>query len=170
MESSVSFKRQSQDEYIGLVGDKLKIEIVKNDITNEKVDAITNAANEHLAHGGGVAGAIVRKGGRVIQNESNEYVKKHGIVETGNCGVTGGGSLKCKYVIHAVGPIWNHSKTKKYNVDLLYNAVFNTLKTAEELKCASVAIPAISSGIFGFPKPLCAETFFTAIRDFTAQQ
>jgi len=54
---------------------------------------------------------------------------------------------------------------KKYNVDLLYNTVFNTLKTAEELKYASVAIPAISSGIFGFPKPLCAETFFTAIRD-----
>ena len=134
-----------------------------NDITAEKVDAITNAANENLWHGGGVAGAIKRAGGPAIQNESNEYVKQHGKVETGDCGYTSGGNLKAKYVIHAVGPIWNDNKPAEYHVALLHSAVYKTLLKAEELECKSIAMPAISSGIFGFPKPLCAQTFFKAI-------
>lgn len=103
-----------------------------------------------------MAGAISRKGGPSIQKESSLYVKKNGIVETGQCAVTGAGTLSCKYVIHAVGPVWSDYIPKEKNVQLLHSAVFNTLKKADEIKCKSVAIPAISSGIFGFPKPLCA--------------
>ena len=69
-------------------------------------------------------------------------------------------------MIHTVGPIWNSRVKPIENVKLLYSAVYNTLKLANWLKCKSVAIPAISSGIFGFPKPLCAETFFHAIEEF----
>ena len=80
--------------------------------------------------------------------------------------MTGPGDLQCRYVIHAVGPVWDSDQTEAYNVTLLLHAVFNTLKKANELGCASVAIPAISSGIFGFPKPLCAKTFFYALCKF----
>jgi putative ATPase len=134
----------------------LTVAIVLNDITKEVVDAITNAANEDLWHGGGVAGAISRKGGPIIQKESREYVKKYGRVKTGTCGYTSGGNLHCKYVIHAVGPIWNDSVAPEVNINYLHSAVLSTLQMASKLDCQSVAIPAISSGIFGFPKPLCA--------------
>jgi len=117
-------------------------------------------------HGGGVAGAISRKGGPIIQKESYKWVKQNGRVETGTCGYTSGGQLKCKYVIHAVGPIWSDYVPKERNVELLHSAVLNTLIMANQLRCKSVAIPAISSGIFGFPKPLCAKTFFEAIQQF----
>jgi O-acetyl-ADP-ribose deacetylase (regulator of RNase III) len=97
-------------------------------------------------------------------------VKENGIVKTGQCAVTGAGSLACKHVIHAVGPIWSNYVPKDQNVKLLHSAVFNTLRTANKINCKSVAIPAISSGIFGFPKPLCAETFFKAIEDYFVDQ
>lgn len=71
------------------------------------MEAITNAANSNLWHGKGVAGAIKKKGGYAIHQESSEYVKKYGKVPTGSCCYTSGGNLKCKYVIHAVGPIWD---------------------------------------------------------------
>ena len=71
---------------------------------------ITNAANNHLWHGGGVAGAISSAGGDKLDKESWEWVKEHGPVETGTCGYTSGGKMKCKYVIHAVGPVWHGGK------------------------------------------------------------
>lgn len=108
----------------------LTVSIVLNDITQEKVDAITNAANEDLWHGGGVAGAISRKGGPVIQKESREYVKANGRVKTGTCGFTSGGNLHCKHVIHTVGPIWHDNVDPQVNVDLLHSAVLSTLKMA----------------------------------------
>ena len=101
----------------------------------ETSDAITNAANEHLMHGAGVAGAISSKGGPLIQKESREYVKKNGKVPTGSCAVTGAGKLKCKYVIHTVGPIWDNSVPPKENIDLLHSAVYNTLIKANEIEC-----------------------------------
>ena len=78
---------------VGTINECLKVHVVLKDITAEVVDAITNAANEDLWHGGGVAGAISRKGGPIIQKESRDYVKKHGRVETGTCGFTSGGNL-----------------------------------------------------------------------------
>ena len=115
------------EKSVGRIGNRFNIHIVLNDITSEKVDAITNAANEDLWHGGGVAGAIVRKGGEVIQKESRAYVKVHGRVVTGTCGYTRGGKLPCKYVIHAVGPIWSDRIHEAQNVELLESAVFSTL-------------------------------------------
>ncbi len=115
------------DKSVGRIGNRFNIHIVLNDITSEKVDAITNAANEDLWHGGGVAGAIVRKGGEVIQKESLAYVKKYGRAVTGTCAYTGGGKLPCRYVIHAVGPIWSNRIPPAQNVELLERAVFSTL-------------------------------------------
>ncbi|MDH5769532.1 MAG: macro domain-containing protein [Nitrospirota bacterium] len=123
--------------------------LVQGDITERDVDAIVNAANSHLQHGGGVAGAIVKKGGRVIQEESN----KIGFVPVGNAAITGAGKLPCKYVIHAVGPRMGEGDED----NKLKNAVLNSLRLASEKGLKSISLPGISSGIFGFPKDRCAE-------------
>ena len=94
-------------------------------------------------------------------------MKEHGKVDEGECAATSAGKMKkVKYVIHTVGPTWDNSVAAQVNVDLLYSAVYNTLKKANELNCQSVSIPAISSGIYGFPKRLCAKVFFQAIKQF----
>lgn len=142
----------------------LKIQIVKGDITKEEVDAIVNAANEYLKHGGGVAGAIVRAGGYEIQKESDDIVREKGPVPTGEAVVTNGGKLPAKYVIHAVGPVWNGGKSNED--EKLRNAVYNSLLRAHELKLESISIPAISTGIFGFPKERAVSIFAKAIREF----
>ncbi|MEO0143739.1 MAG: macro domain-containing protein [candidate division WOR-3 bacterium] len=138
----------------------IKVEIIKGDITEEETDAIVNAANEFLKHGGGVAGAIVRKGGKIIQEESD----KIGYCPPGNAVITSGGNLKAKYVIHAVGPIW---KGGNYNEDeILYNAVKNSLILAHNYNLRSISFPAISTGIFGFPKDRASKIILKAIFDF----
>jgi len=142
----------------------LKVQIVQGDITKEEVDAIVNAANEHLKHGGGVAGAIVRAGGYEIQRESDEIVRKNGPVPTGEAVVTGGGKLPAKYVIHTVGPVWKGGKSGED--EKLRNAVYNALLRAHELKLESLSIPAISTGIFGFPKERAVPIFAKAIKEF----
>ncbi len=143
------------------------LEIRQGDLTQEEVDAIVNAANMHLAHGGGVAGAIVRRGGYAIQEESERWVAKHGPVPTGQVAVTGAGRLPCKWVIHAVGPVWQGGSA--HEEELLAAAVNNALLKAEEMKLESIALPAISSGIFGFPKPRCAEIMIAAAKEFYQQ-
>jgi O-acetyl-ADP-ribose deacetylase (regulator of RNase III) len=125
------------------------LRLVMGDITGRDVDAIVNAANSHLQHGGGVAGAIVRKGGQVIQDESD----KIGFVPVGNAAITTAGRLPSKFVIHAVGPRMGEGDEDSK----LKNAVINTLKLASDKGLKSVSMPAISSGIFGFPKDRCAE-------------
>lgn len=122
--------------------------VVHGDITQEETDAIVNAANSLLKHGGGVAGAIVRKGGDVIQRESDRIVKEKGPVPVGSAVYTGGGKLKTKFVIHAVGPIWGEGDEERK----LRSAVRSALKVADSLNLSSVSIPAISTGIFGYPK------------------
>lgn len=119
------------------------IVLVKGDITEEKVDAIVNAANSMLLHGGGVAGAIVRKGGNIIQEESNRVAP----VSVGNAGITGGGKLPADYVIHAVGPRWGEGDEH----NKLAGAVRSSLLLANEKHLKSISLPAISTGIFGFP-------------------
>lgn len=130
------------------------IQARQGDLTEERVDAIVNAANSHLAHGGGVAGAISRRGGPAIQAESSRWVREHGAVPTGEVAITSAGNLPCKVVIHAVGPVWEGGQQGEDG--LLAAAVRNSLTKAHELKLTSIALPAISSGIFGFPKPRCA--------------
>jgi O-acetyl-ADP-ribose deacetylase (regulator of RNase III) len=125
------------------------LRLVSADLTERDVDAIVNAANTHLQHGGGVAGAIVRKGGQVIQDESNAI----GYVPVGGAAITGAGRLKARFVIHAVGPRMGEgdedAKLKKAITSVL------ALAAAKELK--SISLPAISAGIFGFPKDRCAK-------------
>ena len=128
---------------------KTAIRLVSDDLTERDVDAIVNAANVHLQHGGGVAGAIVRKGGRVIQDESN----KIGYVPVGAAAITAGGKLKARYVIHAVGPRMGEGEEDTK----LRSAINSVLKLAAEEKLASISVPAISAGIFGFPKDRCAK-------------
>jgi O-acetyl-ADP-ribose deacetylase (regulator of RNase III) len=83
-----------------------RLQLVQGDLTTEPVDAIVNAANHHLQHGGGLAGAIVRRGGEAIQAESDTWVSKHGLVTNAEPAYTRAGKLPCRYVIHAVGPVW----------------------------------------------------------------
>ena len=129
------------------------------DITGDPVDAVVNAANEGLAHGGGVAGAIVRRGGYGIQDESDRI----GRVPTGAAAITGAGSLPAKHVIHAVGPVWRGQSPGESD-RLLASATTAALQIARAKGLLSVAFPAISSGIFGFPKDRCARVMLGAVR------
>ncbi len=126
------------------------LEIVQGDITALAVDAIVNAANKFLAHGGGVALAIVRKGGLSIQTESAALVAKRGPLSTGNAVITGGGKLPARFVIHTVGPVWSEHQPAEAD-RLLCKAVRSSLALAEENGLKSIAFPAISTGIYGFP-------------------
>lgn len=143
------------------------LQVRQGDLTQEKVDAIVNAANEYLQHGGGVAAAIVRQGGTAIQEESDRWVREHGRVPTGGVAVTGADRLICRYVIHAVGPIWQGGERNE--AELLRQATANSLLKADEMKLRSIALPAISSGIFGFPKEHCAQILISAAVDFFTQ-
>src|SRR5512143_4256941 len=139
------------------------IQIVQGDITTEAVDAIVNAANEHLQHGGGVAWAISKKGGSTIQKESDAWIRHHGAVSHARPAWTSGGQLPAKYVIHAVGPVWGDGDED----NKLESAVTGSLRVAEELKCSSIALPAISTGIFGFPKERAAEIIFSTLETYS---
>jgi putative ATPase len=138
------------------------LQIVQGDITTEEVDAIVNAANEYLQHGGGVAWAIVRRGGDVIQKESEKWIKQHGLVSHAHPAWTSGGALSAKYIIHAVGPVWGDGDEDKKLAD----AVAGSLRMADELKLLSIAMPAISTGIFGFPKERAAGIIFSVIEKY----
>jgi len=142
------------------------ISLRQGDLTQEEVEAIVNAANSQLAHGGGVAGAIVRRGGPSIQEESNRWVREHGPVPVGQVALTGAGNLPAKAVIHAVGPRWGLDRPEE---ELLRAAVENSLLKAHEEGFTSIALPAISSGIFGFPQDRCAQILLQTAADFCAQ-
>jgi len=138
------------------------LQIVQGDLTQESVDAIVNAANQTLQHGGGVAGAIVRRGGSQIQIESDAWVRQHGPVNHAEPAYTTAGALPCRYVIHAIGPVWGEGDEDRK----LAEAVTGSLRLADRLGLASIALPAISTGIFGFPKERAAVLILSAIRDY----
>ena len=144
---------------------KQTIQIVQGDLTAETTDTIVNAANEYLSHGGGVAWAIVRRGGEIIQQESDEWICKHGIVSHARPAWTSGGRLPAKYVIHAVGPVWGIGDEDAK----LAAAVNGSLEVADELKCSSISFPAISTGIFGFPKN-ARRDHFNSIENYFANR
>jgi len=127
---------------------KTNIILMEGDITELATDAIVNAANDRLILGGGVAGAIKRKGGPAIQEECN----KIGGTFVGGAVITTGGNLKAKHVIHAVGPRMGEGNED----EKLKNATINSLKVADDNGLKSIAFPAISTGIFGYPLDRCA--------------
>jgi O-acetyl-ADP-ribose deacetylase (regulator of RNase III) len=135
------------------------LELVQGDITALDTDGIVNAANERLAHGGGVAGVISRRGGPTIQQESDAWVRQHGPVTTGSAAITSGGDLKARYVIHAVGPVYDGTPR---SAELLASAVRAALQMADEHGLKSVALPAISTGIFGYPLAEAAQVMLRA--------
>lgn len=140
-----------------------EIEVIKDDITMLDVQAIVNPANNYLIHGGGLAAAIVRRGGQIIQQES----KKIGNVPTGSAVYTTGGHLKAEIVIHAVGPRYKDGKSGE--PEKLSSAVKSALDIADKKKLKTVALPAISAGIFGYPMAECAEVIMKAISEYLAE-
>ena len=139
------------------------IEVVQGDLTQQRVDAIVNAANEDLQHGGGVAAAIVRAGGDVIQRESDAWVDEHGPLQPGVAAVTSAGSLPAARLIHVVGPRYRDGQD---NPALLAQAVEAALEAAKAQGCRSIALPAISAGIFGYPRQEACRVIVRAIRDW----
>lgn len=141
-----------------------RLALVRGDLTRMDVDAVVNAANEDLRHGGGLAGALARAAGPTLQQESDAWVRHHGRVPTGHAVLTGAGDLPALWVIHAVGPVWRgggHDEER-----LLRGAVHAALALAREHRLDSVALPAISAGIYGYPKPDCARTILAALADW----
>jgi O-acetyl-ADP-ribose deacetylase (regulator of RNase III) len=138
------------------------VELIQGDITSLEVDAIVNAANEGLQLGSGVAGAIRRKGGPAIQKECDRI----GHCETGGAVVTGAGALPARWVIHAVGPVWRGGGAGEER--LLGSAVAAALERAEEIGATSVALPALSTGVYGFPVGPAAEISIREARRFAS--
>jgi O-acetyl-ADP-ribose deacetylase (regulator of RNase III) len=143
-----------------------RLTVKTGDITREDADAIVNAANSSLLGGGGVDGAIHNAGGREIYNEckhirDTEYPEG---LPAGEAVVTTGGRLPAKYVIHTVGPVWYGGNRNED--ELLANAYRNSLKRAGEKKCASLAFPAISTGVYGFPRERAARIVAEVITNY----
>ena len=143
-----------------------KIRIVQGDITDVDADAIVNAANPTLMGGGGVDGAIHRKGGPTILEEckrirASEWPKG---LPTGKAVITSGGSLKAKHVIHTVGPIWHGGSHGE--PDLLADAYENSLELASSKKLKTVAFPSISTGVYGYPIEKASRTALTTVKRF----
>jgi len=136
--------------------------LVQGDLTTSNLDAIVNAANAQLQHGGGLAAAIARRGGPAIQQESDAWVRQNGLARHDRPAVTGAGRLPCRYVIHAVGPVWGEGDEDRK----LTLAVRSALETAASLSLTSLGLSAISTGIFGFPKPRAAAITFDAVAEF----
>uniref|UniRef100_A0A3P9NNC8 Poly [ADP-ribose] polymerase n=1 Tax=Poecilia reticulata TaxID=8081 RepID=A0A3P9NNC8_POERE len=145
----------------------VQVIVYQGDITKQNADAIVNAANEDLNHIGGVAAALSKAGGPQVQKESKALVKGNGKVAVGDVVVTTGGDLKCKSLLHAVGP--ESGKASGRERSLLEKTVSNALKLAELMEFKSIALPCISSGIYGVPIKVCAEAIVTAIKVFGSQ-
>lgn len=142
----------------------MKIEIAKGDITEVQVDAIVNAANTSLLGGGGVDGAIHRKGGKAILNDCIAIRNKQGGCKVGEAVITSAGNLPSRYVIHTVGPVWSGEKEEKKH--LLSACYKNSLKLVVEQNIKTVAFPGISTGIYRFPKDKAAQIAIKAVVNF----
>ncbi|KAK2862936.1 hypothetical protein Q5P01_002469 [Channa striata] len=148
--------------------DGLQVLVCQGDITKQEADALVNAANEDLDHCGGVAAALSKAGGPEVQKESKALFRQTGKIPTGGVVVTTGGNLKCKKLLHAVGPVrGNFGGREKF---LLEKTVKSALDLAEMMDFKSIAMPCISSGVFGVPVTMCAEAIVTAVKEFGSQR
>ncbi|XP_076461034.1 uncharacterized protein LOC143293721 [Babylonia areolata] len=144
----------------------IKVLVYKTDITKLPVDAIVNAANEHLSHGGGVAYAISSAAGFALEAEGSDYIRQNGPLQVSEVVETTAGSLPCKKVLHAVGPRWGRYTDKALCQQHLVDTVFNCLQKTDSLGFTSVALPSISSAIFGVPQNICAESYLAGVNKF----
>jgi len=138
------------------------LELVTGDITHQSTDAIVNAANSRLAGGGGVDGAIHRAGGPSLMAETRQKYPQG--CPTGEAVITGAGQLPARYVIHAVGPIWNGGQHRE--AELLASAYQKSLEVAVAHQCQSVALPSLSTGAYAYPVPLAARTALATVVAF----
>jgi O-acetyl-ADP-ribose deacetylase (regulator of RNase III) len=141
-----------------------RIEILHGDITTLEVDAIVNAANSELSGGGGVDGAIHHAAGSKLLDECRTIRERQGGCPPGEAVITSGADLKVKFIIHAVGPIWNGGKEDEDQ--LLASAYRNSLQLAVSNSVESIAFPNISTGIYGFPKKAAAEIVIREVEKF----
>jgi O-acetyl-ADP-ribose deacetylase len=141
----------------------MNLRIITGDITNLSCDAIVNAANSSLMGGGGVDGAIHRAGGPGILEECKRIVEKQGRCATGEAVITGAGNLPVKYVVHTVGPVWRGGN--KNEPQLLANCYSNSLSLAHSHGIKTIAFPAISTGVYGYPKRLAAKVACDAVKN-----
>ena len=139
-----------------------RIELAQGDITQQSVDAIVNAANSQLAVGGGVDGAIHRAAGPSVMEETRMRYPLG--CPTGDAVATGAGQLSAKFIFHAVGPVWRGGR--EHEADLLRSAHRRCLQLAAKHDCASIAFPAISTGVYRFPVDLAAENSLDETRTF----
>ena len=145
-----------------------RIEVILGDLTQESTEGVVNPANQNLFHGGGVAGALVAVGGAEIQHESDRVRETlpGGFLPVGESVVTGAGSLPCRYIIHTVGPRWGEGDEE----EKLRMAVFNSLLRAEERGMRSISLPAVSTGVFGFPKERGVEVILLSVKAFLEER
>jgi len=138
------------------------LELHQGDITLEEVDAIVNAANSHLAGGGGVDGAIHRRGGPTIMAETDAKYPRG--CPTGSAVISKGGNLKARFVVHAVGPVWRGGQ--RGEAELLAGAYRRALELAVEHDCRSIALPALSTGAYRYPMDQAARVAVQTAIDF----
>ena len=143
----------------------MPLTLIQGDITKKRVDVVVNAANSRLAPGGGVCGAIFAAAGYAQLDRACQAI---GRCETGNAVITPGFYLPAKYIIHAVGPVWQGGNRNE--AQLLSSCYTNSLKLAVENHCASIAFPLISSGIYGYPKKEALEIAIDSIHRFLENQ
>ncbi|OGD54055.1 O-acetyl-ADP-ribose deacetylase [Candidatus Bathyarchaeota archaeon RBG_13_38_9] len=150
--------------------DGILLRVLQGDITEQDVDVIVNAANSSLMGGGGVDGAIHRKGGQKILEECKQIRSREWPegLSTGKVAITSGGNLKARYVIHTVGPIWHGGKSGEK--ELLKNAYLNSLKLAVQKELKSISFPSISTGAYGYPIYEAAKTALNTVKEFLEQK
>uniref|UniRef100_A0A674JBP7 Poly [ADP-ribose] polymerase n=1 Tax=Terrapene triunguis TaxID=2587831 RepID=A0A674JBP7_9SAUR len=163
-EVSNVYKKQGQPACEKILQDGVVVAVYKGDLCSHPADVVVNASNEDLKHIGGLAEALLKAAGPELQTECDRIVRKRGPLQPGRAVITDAGNLRCKQVIHAVGPRWSDREPEKC-VRLLKRAVKESLRLAETYNHHSIAIPAISSGIFGFPLKLCVESIAKSIKE-----
>ncbi len=149
---------------------KAKVRLIRGDITDQETDAIVNAANSSLMGGGGVDGAIHRRGGPKILEECKKIraTEWPNGLPTGNSVITSGGNLKARYVIHTVGPVWRGGENRE--PELLANAYRNSLRLAVSKRLTTVSFPSISTGAYRYPIEKASQIALSTVKEFLEKE